>query len=202
MTFLSCVLCWKCQLTCRFFRFVVNIEEMRYSLPGHHCRSSQTLPCTTDPKCPAPSRHRIRVWLLSHPDLRRISAACCGYSHHPYQSDNHIPHNPLSYLPGPLPLAGDPVSGKLRLRRRIDRVPDAIPDLLRAGGSRSDPEVISEIRIGYHFFHNKFCHGGTTDVAVADEKNRHRRFSYFYHSFGSPCFAPERPVLQGGLGLL
>ena len=54
MTLLSRVLCWKCQLTCRFFRFVVNIEEMRYSLPGHHCRSSQTLPCTTDPKCPAP----------------------------------------------------------------------------------------------------------------------------------------------------
>ena len=98
MTVLSCVLCRKCQLTCRFFRFVVNIEEMRYSLPGHHCRSSQTLPCTTDPKCPAPSRHRIRAWLLSHLDLRRISAACCGYLRCPYRSDNHIPHN-LPSLP-------------------------------------------------------------------------------------------------------
>jgi len=58
---------------------------------------------------------------------------------------------------------------QLRLRRRIDRVPDAIPDLLRAGGSGSDLEVIGEIRVGYQFFHNKFCHGGTTDVAVADE---------------------------------
>lgn len=98
---LSCALCWKCQLTCRFFRFVVNIEGMRYSRPGHHCRSSQTLPCTTDPKCPAPSRHRTRASLLSPPDLPRISAACCGYSHHPYQSDNHIPHNPLSSPAGP-----------------------------------------------------------------------------------------------------
>jgi len=30
---------------------------------------------------------------------------------------------------------------------------------------------------------------------VADEK-------YFYHSFVSPCFAPECPVLQGIPGLL
>ena len=71
---------------------------MRYSLPGHHCRSSQTLPYTTDPKCPAPSRHKIRAWLLSHPDLRRISAACCEYLRCPYRSDNHIPHN-LPSLP-------------------------------------------------------------------------------------------------------
>ena len=33
-----------------------------------------------------------------------------------------------------------------------------------------------------------------TDVAVADEK-------YFNHSFGSPCFAPKCPVLQGFPGL-
>ena len=29
-------------------------------------------------------------------------------------------------------------------------------------------------------------HGGTTDVAMTDEK-------YFNHSFVSPCFAPEMP---------
>lgn len=37
---------------------------------------------------------------------------------------------------------------------------------------------------------------------MANEKNRHRRFSYFYHSFVSPCFAPECPVFQGVLGIL
>ena len=93
---LSCVLCRKCQLTCRFFRFAVNIEGMRYSLPGHHYRLSQTLPCTMDPIYPVPSRHKIKAWLLSRPDLRRISAACCGYSRCPYRSGNHIPHNPPS----------------------------------------------------------------------------------------------------------
>ena len=31
----------------------------------------------------------------------------------------------------------------------------------------------------------------TLNAAMADEKNRHRRFSDFYHSFVSPCFAPE-----------
>lgn len=98
MTLLSCALCWKCHLICRFFHFAANIEGMRYSLPAHHCRSSQTLPCTTDPKCPAPIRHKIRAWLLSHPDLRRISAACCEYLRCPYRSDNHIPHN-LPSLP-------------------------------------------------------------------------------------------------------
>ena len=36
--------------------------------------------------------------------------------------------------------------------------------------------------------------GGTADVAVADEK-------HFYHSFVSPCFAPECPVLQGISGI-
>ena len=38
------------------------------------------------------------------------------------------------------------------------------------------------------------CHGGATDIAVADEK-------YFYHSFVSPCFAPECHVLQGISGI-
>lgn len=33
------------------------------------------------------------------------------------------------------------------------------------------------------------------DIAVADEE-------YFNHSFGSPCFAPKCPVLQGFPGLL
>ena len=33
------------------------------------------------------------------------------------------------------------------------------------------------------------------DIAVADEK-------HFYHSFVSPCFAPECPVLQGFSGVL
>jgi hypothetical protein len=87
------------------------------------------------------------------------------------------------------------VPGKLRLRRRIDRIPDAIPDLLRAGGSGSNLEVIGEIYVGYQFFHNKFCHGGTTNVAVADEK-------YFYHSFDLLLFALKCPVLRGISGII
>lgn len=166
---LSCVLCWKCQLMCRFFHFVVNIEGMRYSLPGHHCRSSQTLPYTTDPKCPAPSRHRIKAWLLSHPDLRRISAACCGYSRCPYRSDNHIPHNPPSLPAWPAsprrkcrvwqapPSPADRPGSRCRSR--------SLPCWWQRKQSGSDQRDSRRIPI----FHNKFCHRGTTDVAVADE---------------------------------
>ena len=41
-----------------------------------------------------------------------------------------------------------------------------------------------------------FCTRETAlQVAVVDEK-------YFNHSFVSPCFAPEYPVLQGILGFM
>lgn len=96
MTHLSYVQCWQCQIMCRFCCFVVNIQGTRYSLPERHRRSFQNLPYTMDPKYPVPIPHKKAASLLSPPDLPRISAACCGYSHHPYQSDNHIPHNPLS----------------------------------------------------------------------------------------------------------
>ena len=69
---------------------------MRYSLPEHHRKSFQNLPYTTDPKYPVPIPHRKVASLLSPPDLPQISAACCGYSHCPYRSDNRIPHNPPS----------------------------------------------------------------------------------------------------------
>ena len=38
-------------------------------------------------------------------------------------------------------------------------------------------------------------HGAAADVTVADEK-------HFNHSFISPSFAPECPVLQGVMGVM
>lgn len=45
-----------------------------------------------------------------------------------------------------------------------------------------------------HVLEDKLGHGAAADIAVADEK-------YFNHSFVSPCFAPECPVLQGISGV-
>lgn len=41
---------------------------------------------------------------------------------------------------------------QLRLRRRIHRIPDAVPDFLCAGGRGSDLKVIGKICVGYQFF--------------------------------------------------
>jgi len=41
---------------------------------------------------------------------------------------------------------------------------------------------------------NELGHSASADIAMADEK-------YFYHSFVSPCFSLECPVLQGISGI-
>ena len=51
---------------------------------------------------------------------------------------------------------------------------DRVADLLAAGGSGVDVEGIDEIHFVDHVLENILGHGGTADVAVADEKN-------FYH---------------------
>ena len=70
-----------------------------------------------------------------------------------------------------------------------------VADLLTAGRSGVDLELVVEVQLVDQVGEDAFGHGAAADVAVADEK-------YFYHSFVSPCFAPECPVLQGIPGLL
>ena len=63
---------------------------------------------------------------------------------------------------------------KLPLRRRINRIPDSIPDLLRTRRNRRNIEIRLQLFFVDHVFENEFCHWGTADIAVADKK-------YFYH---------------------
>ena len=69
-----------------------------------------------------------------------------------------------------------------------------IPNLLRTRRCRINLEIGIEMGLADEVSENALSHGGTTDVAVTAEKN-------FNHSFVSPCFAPEFPVLQGFPGL-
>lgn len=134
---------------CRFCCFVVNIQGMRYSLPERHRRLSQNLPCTMDPRYPVPIPRRKAASLLS----LRVSPE---YPQH--VADIRTIHtNQIiifriirsRHLPGPLPLTGDPMPRQLRLCRRIHRIPDAVPDFLRAGGRGDDLEAGGESGIGY-----------------------------------------------------
>lgn len=150
MTYLSYVQCWQCQIMCRFCCFVVNIQGTRYSLPERHRRPFQNLPYTMDPKYPVPIPHRKVASLLSPPesppeypqhvaDIRTV------------HTDQIIVFRIIRprHLPGPLPLTGDSMPCKLRLRRRIHRIPDAVPDFLCTGGRGGNLEAGGELGVGY-----------------------------------------------------
>ena len=49
-----------------------------------------------------------------------------------------------------------------------------VADLLRAGGTGVDVELIGEVLFVDKVLENELRHGGTADIAVANEK-------YFYH---------------------
>ena len=70
-----------------------------------------------------------------------------------------------------------------------------VADLLTAGRSGVDLELVVEVQLVDQVGEDAFGHGAAADVAVADEK-------YFNHSFGSPCFAQKCPVLQEFPGVL
>lgn len=69
-----------------------------------------------------------------------------------------------------------------------------ITDLLAAGSCGINVELIGEVVSVDQVLENVLRHGAAADVAVADEK-------YSNHSFVSPYFAPECPVLQGIPGI-
>lgn len=98
-------------------------------------------------------------------------------------------------------LPGD-LRGAVRQHRNADltQLADSavvwlVADLLRAGGTGVDVELIGEVLFVDKVLENELRHGGTADVAVADEK-------YFNHCYQSPCFARKFPVLQGISGIL
>jgi len=64
-----------------------------------------------------------------------------------------------------------------------------VADLLTAGRSGVDLELVVEVQLVDQVGEDAFGHGAAADVAVADE-------TYSNHYFISPCFAPECPVLQ------
>ena len=70
-----------------------------------------------------------------------------------------------------------------------------VADLLTAGRSGVDLELVVEVQLVDQVGEDAFGHGAAADVAVADEK-------YFNHSFGSPYFAQKCPVLQEFPGVL
>lgn len=69
-----------------------------------------------------------------------------------------------------------------------------VADLLTAGRSGVDLELVVEVQLVDQVGEDAFGHGAAADVAVADEK-------YSNHSFVSPCFAPKCPVLLGFSGI-
>ena len=56
------------------------------------------------------------------------------------------------------------------LCRRINRIAFPVPDLLCAGSGGGILELILDAALLHHVLEDEFGHGGTTDVAVADEK--------------------------------
>lgn len=68
-----------------------------------------------------------------------------------------------------------------------------IPNLLRTRRCRINLETGIEMGLAGEVGEYALSHGGTADVPMTAEKN-------FNHSFVSPYFAPECPVLQGFLG--
>ena len=73
---------------------------------------------------------------------------------------------PAGDLTGGLSGRVDAVLQKLAPCGRVDRIPDLLP----AGGCGRDLEQVGNAASGCHVLQDEFGHGGTADVAVANEK--------------------------------
>ncbi len=77
-------------------------------------------------------------------------------------------------LDGAFPGTADAMFRKLGLGRRVDRIADAVPDFLRAGGGGGDVEVLGESFFCHQFFHDELAHGASANISMANKK-------YFNH---------------------